>query len=187
MRCWCRWVSTYGRMRTNGIASSGCNLLRCRLYGTSYVWCVCSVVRVGRLGADEITRTCLNTYSVLRVSSSGLRYTRGELSIEPRTTQYLADSLSAMPWGGRGWHVLLRAEYYRCSLDFQHTSTGNILVRKRGKVDASTLHSCSFYNPGRGCVPSKCKPGAWGRRLRTRLCCAGKSFTKTNCCGCWRS
>ena len=71
-----------------------------------------------------------------------------------------------MPWGGRGWHVLLRAEYYRCSLDFQHTATGNILVRKRGegrRFDASFLQ---FLQPREGMRPFKMQTRCLGETSR---------------------
>ena len=51
-----------------------------------------------------------------------------------------ASSLSAMTWGGRGWHVILRAERYTAAVAWMAYSAECRIVAKKKKV-ASTHFS----------------------------------------------
>ena len=55
-----------------------------------------------------------------------------------RVSSIPASSTSAMLWGGRGWHVILRAERYTAAA-VAWMAEGRIVVKKKEEnVDAST-------------------------------------------------
>ena len=71
-----------------------------------------------------------------------------------RASSIPASSLSAMIWGGRGWHVILRAGRYTLllysSLDCSiHSQEGRIVAKKRKKSRRITLlYLAPFCQPG---------------------------------------
>ena len=106
-----------------------------------------------------------------------------------RVSSIPASSLSAMIWGGRGWHVIRRAERYTAAVAWMGSSAeGRIVAKeKRKKVGASTNFFSAVLTARReGCVPTKCQPGRRGRRPVTRLCALPKPPRKPLVAVRWR-
>ena len=100
-----------------------------------------------------------------------------------RASSIPASSLSAMLWGGRGWHVILFALSATllllcspgCGIPYSAEERRWNRGKKNKKKKSTLRHNslAQFCEPGGrdGCVPTKCQPGERGRLpVITRLC-----------------